>query len=130
MPCVRSRYAYQHVSDFDKGRIVAYRNCGLSYHSIAVHVGRDPMTVRIIWNRWVDDGNTERLAGSQRPPITSSREDRHVTRMTLMDRAATSRSLSQELGSFARQQVTARTVRRRLQRSMDSQIEDHGCGYP
>ncbi|GFU75088.1 uncharacterized protein TNCV_4853791 [Trichonephila clavipes] len=37
----------------------------------------------------------------------SSREDRHVIRMALMDRAATSRALIQELGSFARQQVSA-----------------------
>ncbi|GFW36660.1 hypothetical protein TNCV_1956601 [Trichonephila clavipes] len=35
--------------------------------------------------------------------------------MALMDHAATSRALSQELGSFARQQIAARTVRRRLQ---------------
>ncbi|GFU16392.1 HTH_Tnp_Tc3_2 domain-containing protein [Trichonephila clavipes] len=60
------------------------------------------------------DGNTERRAGSQRPPITSSREDRHATRMALMECAATSRSLSQKLGSFARQQVSARTFQRRL----------------
>ncbi|GFU92681.1 transposable element Tcb1 transposase [Trichonephila clavipes] len=33
-----------HVSDLDKGRILAYGNCGLSYHSIASRVGRDPMT--------------------------------------------------------------------------------------
>ncbi|PRD27651.1 UNVERIFIED_CONTAM: hypothetical protein NCL1_34748 [Trichonephila clavipes] len=32
-----------------------------------------------------------------------------------MDRAATSRALSQELGSFARQQMSSRIVRRRLQ---------------
>ncbi|GFX08881.1 uncharacterized protein TNCV_2965921 [Trichonephila clavipes] len=31
-------------------------------------------------------------------------KDRHVTRMALMDRAATSRALSPELGSFASQQ--------------------------
>ncbi|GFU44035.1 hypothetical protein TNCV_4963481 [Trichonephila clavipes] len=42
MPCVRSRNAYQHVSDFDKGRIVAYRDCGLSYRNIAARVLRDP----------------------------------------------------------------------------------------
>ncbi|GFT89403.1 uncharacterized protein TNCV_4386891 [Trichonephila clavipes] len=47
-------------------------------------------------------------------PITSSREDKHVTHMALMDRATTSRALSQEPGSFARQQVSARKVRRRL----------------
>ncbi|GFU18413.1 HTH_Tnp_Tc3_2 domain-containing protein [Trichonephila clavipes] len=58
MSRVRSRNAYQHVSDFGKDRNEAYRNCGLSYHSIAARVGRDSMTVSRIWNRWVQDGNT------------------------------------------------------------------------
>ncbi|GFX08029.1 HTH_Tnp_Tc3_2 domain-containing protein [Trichonephila clavipes] len=58
-------------------------------------------------------GNTERHAGAQRPPITNSLT--YVIRIVLMDRTATSRALSQELGSFARQQVSARTVRRCLQ---------------
>ncbi|GFU90812.1 hypothetical protein TNCV_5033821 [Trichonephila clavipes] len=40
-----------------QGRIVAYR-------SIAAHVGRDPMTVRRMWNRWDQDDNTECRAGS------------------------------------------------------------------
>ncbi|GFT60335.1 hypothetical protein TNCV_4971221 [Trichonephila clavipes] len=57
------------------------------------------MTVSSIWNRWVQGGNTECHAGAQRPLITSSREDRRVTRMNLMDCAATSRALGQELGS-------------------------------
>ncbi|GFT00624.1 HTH_Tnp_Tc3_2 domain-containing protein [Trichonephila clavipes] len=57
MPRVRSRNAYQHVSDSEKGRIVAYQNCGLSYHSIAARVGRDQMTVSRVWNRWVLDLN-------------------------------------------------------------------------
>ncbi|GFV48656.1 hypothetical protein TNCV_292691 [Trichonephila clavipes] len=33
------------------------------------------MIVSRIWNRWVQDGNTERLAVSQRLRITKSRED-------------------------------------------------------
>ncbi|GIY67361.1 hypothetical protein CDAR_255051 [Caerostris darwini] len=80
----------------------SYRDCGLSYRSVAARVGRDPMTVTKIWNRWIQDHNTERRAGSQQPPITSSREDRRVTYMALRDRAATSRALSQESGSFER----------------------------
>ncbi|GFX13574.1 HTH_Tnp_Tc3_2 domain-containing protein [Trichonephila clavipes] len=74
MPRVRSRNAYQHVFDFDKGRIVAYRKCGLSYRSIAARIDRDPMTVSRTWDGWVQEGNTKRRAGPQRPPITSSRE--------------------------------------------------------
>ncbi|GFV95257.1 HTH_Tnp_Tc3_2 domain-containing protein [Trichonephila clavipes] len=99
MPRVKDRNVYRHVSDFDKSRIVEYRDCGLSHRSIAACVGRDPMT------------------------ITSSREDRRVTRMALTDHAATSRVLRQELGSFARQQVSARTVRRRfLQHRLSARI--------
>ncbi|GFX39624.1 hypothetical protein TNCV_2103681 [Trichonephila clavipes] len=39
---------------------------------IAAYVGRDPMTVSRIWNRWVQDGNTKLHAGSERSPIASS----------------------------------------------------------
>ncbi|GFU68278.1 hypothetical protein TNCV_834051 [Trichonephila clavipes] len=46
------------------------------------------------------DGNTERRAGVTEIPITNSREDGHVTRKALMDRAATSSALSQELRSL------------------------------
>ncbi|GFW59499.1 HTH_Tnp_Tc3_2 domain-containing protein [Trichonephila clavipes] len=91
MPRVRKRNAYQRVSAFNNGLIVAYRDCGLSYHSIAARVGQDPIPISRIWNRLVQDGNMERRAGSQRSPFTSNREDRHVTRMALMDRVATSR---------------------------------------
>ncbi|GFT99955.1 HTH_Tnp_Tc3_2 domain-containing protein [Trichonephila clavipes] len=88
MPHGRSRSAYQHVSDFDKGRIVVYRNYVLLYHSIDACVGGDPMTVSRVWNRWVQDSNTERRGRPQRILLTSCREDIHVTRMVLMERAA------------------------------------------
>ncbi|GFX50666.1 hypothetical protein TNCV_2722521 [Trichonephila clavipes] len=52
----------------------------------------------------------EPRAWSQRLAIISSRKDRHVTSVALMDRAATSRALSQELESFAGQQVSARRL--------------------
>lgn len=115
MPRVKRRNTYQHVSEFDRGRIIAYRDCGLSYRDIAARVGRDPMTSKRIWDRWVQEGNTERHAGSQRPPITNARQDRHVIRSALWDRSTTSQTLSRELGSYAGRQVSARTVRRRLQ---------------
>ncbi|GFV32639.1 HTH_Tnp_Tc3_2 domain-containing protein [Trichonephila clavipes] len=78
--------------------------------NFGTRVSRDRITFNRIWNRWDQNGNTEGQAGSQRPPITSSREDRHIIRMALMDRAATIRALIQEMGSFVIQ-VSARTVR-------------------
>ncbi|GFU53685.1 HTH_Tnp_Tc3_2 domain-containing protein [Trichonephila clavipes] len=72
------------------------------------------MTVSRIWNRWIQDANTKRSARSQRPCITSSREEWHGTRMALMDYASMRRVLTRELGLFARHQVSSRTVRRRL----------------
>ncbi|GFV54333.1 hypothetical protein TNCV_4366081 [Trichonephila clavipes] len=63
MPRVRSRHAHQHVCGSDKSRIVAYRDCGLSYLSIVARVCRDSMTVIRIWNRSVQDGNTEEEGG-------------------------------------------------------------------
>ncbi|GFT23733.1 hypothetical protein TNCV_3511921 [Trichonephila clavipes] len=58
-----------------------YRNYSLSNRSIAVRVGRDPMTVSRILNQWFQDGNMECQAGSLGSPITISREDRHVSCM-------------------------------------------------
>ncbi|GFU28631.1 HTH_Tnp_Tc3_2 domain-containing protein [Trichonephila clavipes] len=89
--------------------------CVLSYRSIAARVCRDPKTVSRTLNRWFQEGNTECRAGSQQSRLTSSREDRHVTRMALMDRADSLQALSQELVFFARKQASARTARRRLQ---------------
>ena len=43
--------------------------------------------------------------GSQRPAINNSREERPLTRMDLIYDTTTSQALSQEMGSFARQEV-------------------------
>ncbi|GFX66395.1 gag-pol [Trichonephila clavipes] len=85
------------------------------YWHVVKRPGQDSMTVSRICG--IDGFKTViRNAGSQRPPITSSREDRHVTRVALMDRAATSRALSKQLRSFAIQQISAQTVRRQESR--------------
>ncbi|GFT54425.1 uncharacterized protein TNCV_2727591 [Trichonephila clavipes] len=56
--------------------------------------------------------STELRAGFQRPPTPSSPESKQVTRISLINHAATSRAMSQKLGLLARQQV--RTVLLRL----------------
>ena len=47
--------------------------------------------------------------------LINTQEDEHLTRMTLMDRTDKSRVVSQEMGSFGKQQVSEQTVRRHLQ---------------
>ncbi|GFU58360.1 hypothetical protein TNCV_4172661 [Trichonephila clavipes] len=87
------------------------------------------MTVSRVRNRWIQNGNTECRAGSQRTHITSSREDRHVTRMVLMDRATSSRALSQNSGRLQDNKCLDKQFDD-ICSNMDSQHEEHGCGYP
>ena len=91
------------MSDFDKCRIMAYWDSGLSYHSIAASIGRDSMTVCRMWNGWIQEGHTKRNARFQQSAITNTREERHLIHMVLIDRIDTSLDLSQEMGSFSRQ---------------------------
>ncbi|GFY24914.1 hypothetical protein TNCV_2691051 [Trichonephila clavipes] len=68
MSRVRSSNTYQHVSDFDKGQIVVYRNCVVYRITVLLLASvTNAMTVSRIWNRWVQDGNTELREGSQLP---------------------------------------------------------------
>ncbi|GFU63836.1 transposable element Tc1 transposase [Trichonephila clavipes] len=54
--CRKQRSAFDQVSEFDRGRIVAYRDCGLSFRKIGSRAGRNQITVRRICDRWVQEG--------------------------------------------------------------------------
>ncbi|UYV61166.1 hypothetical protein LAZ67_1003682 [Cordylochernes scorpioides] len=73
-------------------------------------VGRDPRTVSRILNRRFQDSHTERRTGFQRPAITNSREDRHVTCMALMDRIATSLESFSSQNSSKRESLSLRLL--------------------
>ncbi|GFX85672.1 transposable element Tcb1 transposase [Trichonephila clavipes] len=44
----RQRSAFKQVSESDRGRIVAYRDCGLSFREIGGRVGRNKTTIELI----------------------------------------------------------------------------------
>ncbi|GFV66027.1 HTH_38 domain-containing protein [Trichonephila clavipes] len=48
----KKRSAFDQVSEFDRGRIVAYRDCGLSFREINSRVGRNQTTVKRICDLW------------------------------------------------------------------------------
>ncbi|GFT75465.1 uncharacterized protein TNCV_4832801 [Trichonephila clavipes] len=51
----KQRSAFDQVSEFDRGRIVAYRDCGLSFREIGSRVGRNQTTVMRICDPWMQE---------------------------------------------------------------------------
>ncbi|GFV11778.1 transposable element Tcb1 transposase [Trichonephila clavipes] len=65
----------------------------------------------------MQEGTTDRRGRSHSPQCTTSREDRQIVRMAMMDRSVTSRTIAQHIESVTHYSVSARTIRRRLQQS-------------
>ncbi|GFU64652.1 transposable element Tcb1 transposase [Trichonephila clavipes] len=82
----KQRLAFDQVSELDRGRIVAYRNCGLSFREIGSRVGRNQTTVMRICDRWIQEGTTDRRGRSHPPQCTTSREDWQIVHMAVNDR--------------------------------------------
>ncbi|GFW87766.1 transposable element Tcb1 transposase [Trichonephila clavipes] len=74
----KQRSAFDQASDFDRGRIAAYRDCGLSFREIGSRVGQNQTTVMRICDRWMLEGTTDRHGRSLSPQYTTSCENRQV----------------------------------------------------
>ncbi|PRD24620.1 UNVERIFIED_CONTAM: hypothetical protein NCL1_43216 [Trichonephila clavipes] len=82
---------------FDKGRIVAFRDCGLYFRKIGSRVGRNQTTVRWTCDRLMQEGTTDRRGRSHPPQCTTSGEDRQIVCMAVTDRSVTSRTVAQSV---------------------------------
>ncbi|GFV67875.1 transposable element Tcb1 transposase [Trichonephila clavipes] len=51
----KQRSAFDQVSEFDRGRIVPYRDCGLSFREISSPVERNQTIVMRICDRWMQE---------------------------------------------------------------------------
>ncbi|GFT17668.1 transposable element Tcb1 transposase [Trichonephila clavipes] len=56
----KQRSAFDQVSEFDRGRIAAYRDYGLSFRKIGSRVGRNQTTVMRIFDHGIQEGTTDR----------------------------------------------------------------------
>ncbi|GFV29082.1 transposable element Tcb1 transposase [Trichonephila clavipes] len=110
----KQRSAINQVSEFDRGRIVAFRDCGLSFREIGSRVGRNQTIVMRICDRWMQEGMMNRRGRSHSPQCTSSPEDRQIESMAVTDRSVTSRTVAQHIESVTHHSVSARTIQRRL----------------
>ncbi|PRD35711.1 UNVERIFIED_CONTAM: hypothetical protein NCL1_10659 [Trichonephila clavipes] len=112
------RSAFDQVSEFDRGRIVAYRDCGLSFREIGSRVRRNQTTVMRICDRRMQEGTTDPRGRSHPSQCTTSREDRQIVLIAVTDHSVTSRTIAHHTGSVTHHSVSARTIRRRLQQSV------------
>ncbi|UYV65995.1 hypothetical protein LAZ67_3006105 [Cordylochernes scorpioides] len=117
MPRRNQRSSFDQVSEFDRGRKVAYRDCDLSYREIGSSVGRNQITVMRICDRWMQEGMKDRRVRSHPPQCTTSRADRQIVRMAVTDRSVTARTVAQHIQSVTHHLVSSRTFRRRLQQN-------------
>ncbi|GFX26165.1 transposable element Tcb1 transposase [Trichonephila clavipes] len=83
----KQRSAFGQVSEFDRGRIVAYRDCLLSFREIDSRVGRNQATAMRICDHWMQESTMDRRGLSHPPQCTTSREDRQIVRMAVTDRS-------------------------------------------
>ncbi|GFV34815.1 transposable element Tcb1 transposase [Trichonephila clavipes] len=76
----KQRSTFDQESEFDRGRIVAYRDCGLSFRQIGSRVGRNQTTVMRIWDSWMQEGTTDQCGRSHPPQCTTSLSARTIRR--------------------------------------------------
>ncbi|GFV67757.1 uncharacterized protein TNCV_4624371 [Trichonephila clavipes] len=110
MSCRKQRSAFDQVSQNDRGRIVAYRDCGLSFRKIGSRVGRNQTTVMRICDRWMQEGTTDRRGRSHPLQCTTSRKDRQIVRMAVTDLSVTGRTEAKHIESVTHHSVSACTI--------------------
>ncbi|GFU58268.1 transposable element Tcb1 transposase [Trichonephila clavipes] len=96
MSCRKQRSAFDQLSEFNRGRIVAYRDCGLSFREIGSRVGRNQTTVLRICDHWIQEVSAStirrRLQQSGLPTrrpllgLTLTQNHRHLHRQWCTER--------------------------------------------
>lgn len=97
-----------------RGRIVAYRDVGLSYREIGRRVNCTAMTVMRVCRVWREEGRGARRRPTGRPRRTTERQDRRFRQLALRDRFATTRQIADQWFREEGRPVTMRTLYRRI----------------
>lgn len=84
MPQVRIRQNYHHVSDFDRGKIMVYRDVSLSCYRVNCTI----MTGICVWY-WAEEGRETRRRLTGQPTCTTEHQGRRFRQLFLQDHFAT-----------------------------------------
>ncbi|GFX46129.1 transposable element Tcb2 transposase [Trichonephila clavipes] len=93
----RFRRQYEHLSQFERGRIIGMMEAGWSARRVARQLGRSDCVVRRCWDLWIRKMSFTRRPGSGRPRQTSRREDRHIVRNTRVQLIASSAAIQAQV---------------------------------
>ena len=114
MPRRRQQRSFEQVGDFERGRIVGMRESGLSLRDIAARLTRSISTISRIWRQWVQIGAERRQPGSGARRRTTTREDRHLIRLSLQGRFQSASILARQWWTVTRYRLSVRRIRHRL----------------
>ena len=98
----------------DRGRIVAYREMGYSYRAIAKTIGCSVGAVHHVIQKKQETGRVIDRHISGRKRITTQREDRIITRISLATKSKTAPRIRASLGEHHGIVLSVSTVQRRL----------------
>ncbi|GFT18023.1 uncharacterized protein TNCV_4837681 [Trichonephila clavipes] len=93
----KHRSAFEQLFEFNRGRIVANRDCGLSFREIGSGVGRNQTAVIRICDHWMQEGTMDRRSLSHPLQCTTLHEDRKIVRMAVTDRSVISRTIAHHI---------------------------------
>ncbi|GFU92511.1 transposable element Tc1 transposase [Trichonephila clavipes] len=114
MPPRRNKEKLQQLTEFERGRFIGLREGGFTYRAIGARVQWNGSTVMRVWKQWTEENRTTRKTGSGQRNVMSVRDDRHLLRMAVNDRATSSRQFAARWSTATGVLMSASSIRRRL----------------
>ena len=100
---LRRRSHYQQLTEIERGRVIGLREGRISFLNIAERLGRNVSTVHDCWQQWSQEGATSRRPGTERPCVTTEREDSCIRRMAVAHRTASAAEIRAAVGTTVTQ---------------------------
>jgi IS30 family transposase len=101
--------AKKQLTEFEKGKIIAWHEVNIPKKEIARKLGRTPKAIRYVIKNFARHGTSQRKIGSGRKSATTN-QDKMIKKLALSKRFITADKIRKDL----KLNVSDKTVRRRL----------------
>lgn len=100
------------LSDFEKGLVVAFKECGWTFGQISSRIGHPQSTLKSFMQRFKKTGEYKRKEGSGRPKILSERAERRVVLQIKRQSKSSAKSVKNHLDLAASTQTVRRLFKK------------------